>query len=76
MPQGLWRDLVWLIPACSLLLTWYGLSRSSWKAMLIAAALSFVFGVIAVFSIGIFLFAFCLLQLVAVVIMRRGARAT
>ena len=72
MPQEPWLGLVWLIPACSLLLTWYGLSRSSWKAMLIAAALSFVFGVITVFSIGIFLFAFCVLQLVAVVLLRRN----
>ena len=70
MSQELWLDLIWLIPGCSLFLTWYGLSRSSWKAMLIAAALSFVFGVITVFSIGIFLFAFCVLQLVAVVLLR------
>jgi hypothetical protein len=40
--------------------------------MLIAAALAFVFGVITVFSIGIFLFAFCVLQLVAVVLLRRN----
>ena len=76
MSQGVLRDLVWLIPACSLLLTWYGLSRPSWKAMLVAAALSFVFGVITIFSIGIFIFAFCTLQLIAVVFMRRSARAT
>lgn len=74
MSQKLLRDLVWLIPAASLLLTWYGLSRASWTAMLVAAALSFVFGVITIFSIGIFFFVLCVLQLVAVVFMRRSAR--
>jgi len=75
MPRELLRDLIWLIPVCSLLLTWYGLSRPSWKAVSVAASLSFIFGVITIFSIGIVLFALCILQLIAVVIMRRQIRS-
>lgn len=53
---------LWGMLAASLLLTWAGLARGSWKQMALAAVLSLLFSVAAMFSIGPFIFLITCLQ--------------
>lgn len=63
--------LLWLMLGLSIALTIAGVAaRASW-ALFLAAFLSFVFGILAIFSIGIFILALALVQLVIGIGMRR-----
>ena len=63
--------LLWLMLGLSVDLTIAGVAaRASW-ALFLAAALSVVFGILAILSIGVFILALALVQLVIGIAIRR-----
>jgi hypothetical protein len=54
--------LLWLMLGLDLLLTIYGFATRSWRVLAIAAAMSLVFGLLAIFSIGIGILALAIVQ--------------
>jgi hypothetical protein len=55
--------LLWMMLAASIALTIVGAGMRSSRVLFVAAALSFVFGLAAIFSMGIFILALALIQL-------------
>jgi hypothetical protein len=55
--------LLWSMLAVSVALTIAGIGMHSSRVLFVAAALSFVFGLAAIFSIGIFIIALAVIQL-------------
>lgn len=66
--------ILWGMLAASLLLTWASLARGSWRQMVAAAALSLLFSIAAMFSIGPFTFLLTCLQGGAALAIYRNAR--
>lgn len=64
---------LWSLLALSLLLTWHGLFAARWQSLALAAALSLLVAIPAMFSIGPFLLLLALLQAGAAVALKRGA---
>jgi hypothetical protein len=54
--------LLWSALGLDLLLTVYGFAARSWRPLASAAAISVVFGVVAIFSIGIVILALAIVQ--------------
>lgn len=73
MSHEMLATLLWTMLGISVFLTIVGIAaRSSWM-LAIAAFLSFVFGIAAIFSIGIFVLALCLVQIAIGFSFRRQA---
>lgn len=65
---------LWAMLGLSIGLTVVGLSLPSWRAMGMAAVLSLVFGIAGILSIGIFVLAGTLVQVILTLVLRRAAR--
>ncbi len=63
--------IFWSMLAASLVLTWAGLARGSWRQLALAAVLSLLFSLVALFSIGPFTFLLTCLQAGAALAMYR-----
>ena len=68
--------LLWLMLGLSIVLTIAGIgTRVAWPLFL-AATLSFAFGIVSIFSIGIFILALALVQLALGISLRRNDART
>jgi hypothetical protein len=68
--------ILWLLLGLDLMLTIVGLGVRSWRLLAVAAAMSVVFGVLAIFSIGFVILTLAVVQGGAAGAFYRGRRAT
>lgn len=66
--------IFWSMLAASLVLTWAGLARGAWRQLALAAVLSLLFSIVALFSIGPFTFLLTCLQAGAALAIARNYR--
>jgi hypothetical protein len=68
--------LLWSLLGLSIVLTIVGIGVQEPWILFVAAAISFGFAIVAMFSIGIFVLVGTIIQVVVGVAMRRGQQAT
>jgi hypothetical protein len=72
MSHEMLATILWTMLGVSIVLTILGLGLRSWPLLAIAAVLSVVFGVLAIFSIGVFVFVLTALQVVSAATLYRS----